>query len=392
MRTKKIRRPLSKTRRKRWTRRDSDSLERGGRKSSTVDCFKTTADAFERSILRLDLQDPTKASLLLECRKAIESAEASFSRNRRACSNVGNSARPLEMCLNEISMPVRKQTGTDRAPKGSAARMRGASERILSAVFMAAGEGILLVDEDFEIVKANQRAGEIYGVLERNLVGADIRSFTDAFGADRLTKSFTELIEGQRVSLELACSYVDGSGFPATLTATRIDLDGKRFWPVIVQDDTGRKSLENRLHEEKKQIEEMNVTLKNVLNSIEADRKELEARLRERISASLLPALKKIGKASDESVRKSYVALFEEQLLSLISGLAPQPDPCLLRLSRAEINVCKLVQAGCSTKEVCDALHLSFETVQTHRKNIRKKLVLNGSKTSLHAFLTGRNL
>jgi DNA-binding CsgD family transcriptional regulator len=37
-------------------------------------------------------------------------------------------------------------------------------------------------------------------------------------------------------------------------------------------------------------------------------------------------------------------------------------------------------------------LNLSFETVQTHRKNIRKKLELKGSKVNLHTFLANRTL
>jgi len=37
-------------------------------------------------------------------------------------------------------------------------------------------------------------------------------------------------------------------------------------------------------------------------------------------------------------------------------------------------------------------MKLSFETVQTHRRNIRRKLGLNGEKMNLHAFLMNRVL
>lgn len=266
------------------------------------------------------------------------------------------------------------------------------SEKILSAIFVSVGEGILLVDQDFEVVKANQRACEIYGLLDQNLIGADIRALTDESGARTLTRLFDELIEGQRMGAEIASLYVDGKTFPSTVTVTRSDLDGKKYWPIIVRDDTDRKIMENQLRQEKQQIEEMNLTLKTVLKSIEQDRKDFENRLASKIRTSLLPGVNKIEKAADEKVRKSYLALLEQQLLSLTAGFEKELHAGLLKLTRTEIEVCRLVQAGCSSKDICDAMKLSFETVQTHRKNIRKKLDLNGKKLNLHTFLINRVL
>jgi DNA-binding CsgD family transcriptional regulator len=45
------------------------------------------------------------------------------------------------------------------------------------------------------------------------------------------------------------------------------------------------------------------------------------------------------------------------------------------------------------TKEICTVMNLSFDTIQTHRRNIRKKLGLSGSReTSLYAYLAGCKL
>jgi PAS domain S-box-containing protein len=266
------------------------------------------------------------------------------------------------------------------------------SEKILGAVFMSVGEGILLVDEDFEIVKANQHACEIYGLQPQNIVGADIRSLMETEGAAALERYFEALIEGQRKSLEMICVYVDGKTFPATVTVTRTDLEGKRYWSLIVRDETHQKRMEAQLREEKRQIEEMNLTLKTVMKSIEEDRKDFEKRVAAKIRGSLLPGLRKIQDAADAKVRASYLAVFEEQLLSLTAGFEKELDAGLLRLTRTELEVCRLIQAGRSTKDVCAAMQLSFDTVQTHRKNIRKKLGLRGKKLNLHAFLMNRVL
>lgn len=268
----------------------------------------------------------------------------------------------------------------------------GTSDKLLGAIFMSVGEGILLVDEDFEIVRANQHACEIYGLQHENIVGADIRSLLEETGASLLVRYFSEIAEGQRRHAEVTCLYVDGKTFPATVTVTRSDLDGRMYWSLIVRDDTNQKAMEKQLRDEKQQIEEMNLTLKTVMKSIEQDRRDFENRVAAKIKTSLLPGLKKIDAASEASVRRSYLAILEEQLVSLTAGFEKELDPNLLKLSRTEIEVCRLIQAGCSGKDVCNAMKLSFDTVQTHRRNIRRKLGLSGEKLNLRVFLMNRIL
>lgn len=267
-----------------------------------------------------------------------------------------------------------------------------ASEKIFSAVFESVGEGILLIDKDLEIVKANRRACEIYGLMVQNLIGAKVSSLTDEPGAHILTEFFSTLIEGRRRSAEVTGVYVDGKTFPATLTVTRSDMGGEKYWQIIVQDDTDRKNMERQLREEKQIIEEMNLTLKNVLNSIEQDKKEFENRVASKIRTTLLPSIAKISKTTSDGTRKVYLSLLEQQLLSLTEGFETELDGSLLKLSKTEIEICRLIQAGNSSKEICEALKLSFDTVQTHRRNIRKKLDLNGRKLNLHAYLLNRML
>ncbi|HKJ65137.1 MAG TPA: helix-turn-helix transcriptional regulator, partial [Desulfopila sp.] len=48
----------------------------------------------------------------------------------------------------------------------------------------------------------------------------------------------------------------------------------------------------------------------------------------------------------------------------------------LLSLTPAEMKVCQFIQTGASSKEMAASLNLSAETIQTHRKHIRKKLGL----------------
>lgn len=56
-------------------------------------------------------------------------------------------------------------------------------------------------------------------------------------------------------------------------------------------------------------------------------------------------------------------------------------------LTLTELKVCNFIRTGKTTKEIAQALKISVETVQTHRKNIRKKLGVNGHKNQLFTHL-----
>jgi PAS domain S-box-containing protein len=263
------------------------------------------------------------------------------------------------------------------------------SEAMLRHIFQSAGNGIMLVDEDCSIVKANRRAGIIFGRSVEMLVGLDVRTLTDETGRTVLADCLFCPEEQPGKSVDIAGLRADGCILPTNITVTRVTIDDSRFWTVIVRDISRQKALEEKLLLEKTQTEEMNVTLRNVLKSIDGERRQFEQRIARKIRSDLLPALEKVRREAAAGVRSSYLDLVREQLVGLTKGFENELDAALLKLSRAEIAICRFIQAGCTTKEICDALNLAFETVQTHRKNIRRKLGLKGRNINLHAFLAG---
>jgi len=265
------------------------------------------------------------------------------------------------------------------------------SEKLLGAIFHAVGKGIILIDTDGEIVKANQQASEIFGVPLEVLIGTQMCDLTNSDGCKILRDAKQKLLEGQQFSAEIRSVYVDGKDFPSVITMTRMDLDGKTFWPIIVRDITEQKILDRKLREEKQHAEEMNVTLRNVLKSIENDRKDVENCLSERIRSSILPGIEKIRRESHADVRQGYLTLLKDQLISLTRDFEAGLDGDLLKLTKKELKICQFIKAGLSGKEICETLNLSFETIQTHRKNIRKKLGLRGREESLQQFLMNKN-
>lgn len=140
------------------------------------------------------------------------------------------------------------------------------------------------------------------------------------------------------------------------------------------------------LRREKEHLEEMNITLRNVLQSIEKEKESLFRDVASKINTLVLPALERIETEDDVAIRRGYVTVIKDQLARLAPGTGGA-DPMLLRLTSMEVRVCQFIQAGHSSKDIAHSLNLSMETVQTHRKNIRRKLGLHGKSVSLYAHL-----
>ena len=56
-------------------------------------------------------------------------------------------------------------------------------------------------------------------------------------------------------------------------------------------------------------------------------------------------------------------------------------------LTPTEIDVANLIRHGKTTKQIVALLNLSSRTIETHRKNIRKKLGLDNKKVNLSSYL-----
>lgn len=140
------------------------------------------------------------------------------------------------------------------------------------------------------------------------------------------------------------------------------------------------------LREEKEQLEEMNITLRNVLQSIDKERGSMLGEISGKIKNIVVPALDRIESEDDPSIRKGYITVVKDQLVRLAPG-GDSTDPLLLKLTHMETKVAQFIQSGHSSKDIAHTLNLSVETVQTHRKNIRRKLGLHGKSVSLYAHL-----
>jgi PAS domain S-box-containing protein len=272
----------------------------------------------------------------------------------------------------------------------SSALAKKTAGRLIRSLLELSSEGILIADVTLRIIEANPAICALYRFPTEKVIGLDLRKLMDSKTEETLPQIFQRLEEGQVWSGGVTCWVSDQEPMPAKATIKRVDLNNQKLFLLVLQDPGAYKTLEERLRQEKVQTREMYITLRNVMKAIEQEKKGWEGDIAHKIEKYLLPALERVKREPFEEMRQSYLDLIRGHLVGLTKGFSKELDGRFLRLTRSEMRICQYIQSGHSTKDISAAMHTSFETIQTHRKNIRKKLGLRGRTVGLYTFLTSR--
>ncbi|MFA5140819.1 MAG: PAS domain-containing protein [Elusimicrobiota bacterium] len=169
------------------------------------------------------------------------------------------------------------------------------------------------------------------------------------------------------------------------ISSPRRGENGTWLWDGIEVDITERKKAEERLREQNAELERKNIALSEVIAQVETEKLRLKEELAAGLDQRIGPLLHKLSARKD--LRK-YAVLLRKQFKELTDPFRPAPEVRKFRrLSRKEREICELVRGGLATKEIADLLGVSRQTIDVHRRNIRKKLGLTNQGQGLAAFL-----
>lgn len=156
----------------------------------------------------------------------------------------------------------------------------------------------------------------------------------------------------------------------------------------IKNSETAIKKSAEKLHEQKQELSKKNIALKEILSTLELEKKELKDSILINIETLVLPALHKLRNPHlDGSARSNYISVIEQNLKNLTSSLVKDLGEKKGRLSPREIEISNLIKNGLHNKEIAAMLSISVLTVERHRFNIRKKFDLTKRKANLQSFL-----
>ncbi len=139
------------------------------------------------------------------------------------------------------------------------------------------------------------------------------------------------------------------------------------------------------LEEEKELLAKKNIAFQEAVKEIELEKNRLKDDVILNANHLILPIVKRI-RLKDESSRK-YLELLEKSLDELTSSLGRKLTLTHFKLTPKEIEVCNMIRSGLTTKEMSGLLNLSSQTLDQHRKNIRRKLGLSRQGTNLTSYL-----
>lgn len=262
-------------------------------------------------------------------------------------------------------------------------------------VFNTTSDGVLVMDAQCRVTTANrslrQYAGEnLTGRAVWDVLGLESSSPEEFFRyypvgqTVEVTPFGGDLVFRLSISSLGDISLASSGEYLVLLTNITPHVTQREIMEEVIRARTAA------LEKEKRQIEEMNITLRTVLNNVAAERDQSRAELASSLQNFLAPALARLVNIPDKAARHSHAALIEDQVRRMLGQAGGSPDSGeqgMARLTLAELNVCRFIRAGHSTKEIAAALGISPETVQTHRKNIRRKLGVRGQDAQLAAFL-----
>lgn len=135
--------------------------------------------------------------------------------------------------------------------------------------------------------------------------------------------------------------------------------------------------LTRQLDERKKEIDELSIALKTILRSIEQEKQALKDNISLYIESSILPILNEIKK---KNVANTKIDVLRNNLKNLLNSQNKKLFLVQNGLTSKEIEICYQLVQGLKGKEVALNLDISYLTLRTHTKNIRKKLQLNRSQ------------
>lgn len=147
--------------------------------------------------------------------------------------------------------------------------------------------------------------------------------------------------------------------------------------------------MTSQLKEFRGEFEDVNTTLKVLLKSRDTDKSDAKNALVREMNQEVAPFLLKLKKSVRDHKQARLLDVLENNLRQLASSYGSTNASTLLfwQLTPVETQVASMIKQGLSTKDIATALSLSPETINVHRKHIRKKLGLGSKAVNLRDHL-----
>lgn len=143
-----------------------------------------------------------------------------------------------------------------------------------------------------------------------------------------------------------------------------------------------------RLRASTERLESKNTALREVLSSIEEEKRLMAGSMRDTLAGDILPLAERAGDpALSPDRREAYRLLLVDELHRSMESFGRDPRTPLT-LSPREREIAVQVRNGRTSKEIAELLGISPATVERHRHNMRRKLHVTDRGVDLGSLLS----
>jgi len=271
------------------------------------------------------------------------------------------------------------------------------SGELFRSFFETASDLMDITDENGNFIYVNDSFAATLGYSKKEIIGMHVTQILhESSVKERFRPKFKELIEKGKLDLETTWITKDGREIYGEEKVVAVYDSNGRFVGTqgVLRDITKRKLAEQELREREleldvknKGLEEMNAALRVLLKRRDEDKSEMEEKVLLNIQELIMPYFEKLEKSRLDVRQTSLISILESNLKDIVSPFARELTRNYLKFTPTEIQVANLVKQGKTTKEIADLLNVSGKTIESHRKNIRKKLGIKNKKENLQTHL-----
>jgi PAS domain S-box-containing protein len=259
--------------------------------------------------------------------------------------------------------------------------------------FDSALDIIALISADFEILKINKAGYENIGKKPEELVGKKCYEVVhglhcpiEGCPCEKALKTKTsgigEVRDHGRVYTATASPILDKNNEIIAFAHTIKDITEQKRAENELRNS--QEVLERKVMERTEDLDRKNVALQEIITQFEIDKSRMKENVRVNIERIVFPILEKLKKEKDS---KKYVNLLRHHLKDLASSYGITITNGNVQLTPREIEICNMIKATFTNKEIANLLNISYQTVEWHRKRIRYKLGIANKGINLSTYL-----
>lgn len=172
----------------------------------------------------------------------------------------------------------------------------------------------------------------------------------------------------------------DGEGSAVGMIGYSLDITQRKQAEEMLRQTT------EQLEIEREALERKNVALREILDQIDAEKNAVKQQIATNVEQAIIPTLLRLKESCSPSQARIFEML-EKDLKEIASPFLDTLKTSYAKLSPRELEVCRLIKSGMTSKEIAEALNLSVMTVHKYRELIRKKLGLVNNEVNLQTYL-----